>query len=599
MILLHLVSYSYIFTQINIERVTYTNSSSSNITNKTSSNLLPYLIKFTIIPSIILSFIAIISVNPNVWVTSDVHHFYFEMFAVVLSAIVAFYCLARAYTLKEKFSLFVGIGFLTITIIDLLHAVLSYSSAGNSIFLAYFIPQTWFAGRTFLGAMLAIAVIKYSPPLSDLIITTATKAKPDTEPAASVINEGFKEMEQEGEDATSLPVHKDKKADKLHNTILYSLILLSVLAISVVVFSFFTIFPGIVLADYLVHRPYEIPSLILFSLALVYFYKKKIYKSNDFFYKGILGALVIDIFGQIIMSFSSVNFNTAHNVAHILKDSGYFIIIILLAASSIQYTKIAREREQIIRVQYEELKEADKMKDEFINIAAHELRTPIQPILGLSEIIRPKVGPEEREYMDVITRNAKRLRHLTENILDATRIDSHSLNLNKEQFNINDVIVNCINDITINEHLGNNTSEEKLKIMYEPKDVFVEADRTKVTQVIFNLLSNARKFTKEGSISISSGLSDNNEALLCIKDTGKGIDRDMMPRLFTRFASKSFQGTGLGLFISKSIVEAHGGTIWAENNADGKGASFFFTLPFPRREKYSSPSNIKPMASKK
>jgi signal transduction histidine kinase len=135
--------------------------------------------------------------------------------------------------------------------------------------------------------------------------------------------------------------------------------------------------------------------------------------------------------------------------------------------------------------------------------------------------------------------------------------------------------------------------------MYEPKDVFVEADRTKVTQVIFNLLSNARKFTKEGSISISSGLSDNNEALLCIKDTGKGIDRDMMPRLFTRFASKSFQGTGLGLFISKSIVEAHGGTIWAENNADGKGASFFFTLPFPRREKYSSPSNIKPMASKK
>ena len=340
MILLHLVSYSYIFTQINIERVTYTNSSSSNITNKTSSNLLPYLIKFTIIPSIILSFIAIISVNPNVWVTSDVHHFYFEMFAVVLSAIVAFYCLARAYTLKEKFSLFVGIGFLTITIIDLLHAVLSYSSAGNSVFLAYFIPQTWFAGRTFLGAMLAIAVIKYSPPLSDLIITTASKAKPDIEPAASVIDEGFKEMEQEGEDATSLPVHKDKKADKLHNTILYSLILLSVLAISVVVFSFFTIFPGIVLADYLVHRPYEIPSLVLFSLALVYFYKKKIYKSNDFFYKGILGALVIDIFGQIIMSFSSVNFNTAHNVAHILKDSGYFIIIILLAASSIQYTKL-------------------------------------------------------------------------------------------------------------------------------------------------------------------------------------------------------------------------------------------------------------------
>jgi signal transduction histidine kinase len=579
--------------------VTYTNSDGSKIANETSK-LFPYLIKFTIIPSIILSFIAIISLNPNTWVTSDVHHFYFEMFAVVLSAIVAFYCLARAYTLKEKFSLFVGIGFLTITVIDLLHAVLSYSSAGNSVFLAYFIPQTWFAGRTFLGAMLAIAVIKYTPPLPDLIINTSTKVKPTIKQSKTVTTNGLKEMEQEDEEeGMSLSVNSGKKADKLHNTILYSLILLSVLAVSVVVFSFFTIFPGIVLADYLVHRPYEVPSLILFSLALVFFYKKKIYKSNDYFYKGILGALIIDIFGQIIMSFSSVNFNTAHNVAHILKDSGYFIIIILLALSSIQYTKIAREREQVIRAQYDELKEADKMKDEFINIAAHELRTPIQPILGLSEIIRPKVGPEEREYMDVITRNAKRLRHLTENILDATRIDSHSLNLNMEEFNLNDILVNCINDITINEQLGNNKTEEKLRILYEPSDIFVYADRTKVTQVVFNLLSNARKFTKEGRISISSGLNENSEAVICIRDTGRGIDPDMMPRLFTRFASKSFQGTGLGLFISKSIVETHGGRIWAENNEDGKGAAFYFTLPLRRKMRHNTANNIKPTVSKK
>ena len=580
--------------------MTYTNSGGgSKIANETSK-FFPYLIKFTIIPSIILSFIAIISLNPNTWVTSDVHHFYFEMFAVVLSAIVAFYCLARAYTLKEKFSLFVGIGFLTITVIDLLHAVLSYSSAGNSVFLAYFIPQTWFAGRTFLGAMLAIAVIKYTPPLPDLIINTSTKVKPTIKQSKTVTTNGFKEMEQEDEEeGMSLSVNSGKKADKLHNTILYSLILLSVLAVSVVVFSFFTIFPGIVLADYLVHRPYEVPSLILFSLALVFFYKKKIYKSNDYFYKGILGALIIDIFGQIIMSFSSVNFNTAHNVAHILKDSGYFIIIILLALSSIQYTKIAREREQVIRAQYDELKEADKMKDEFINIAAHELRTPIQPILGLSEIIRPKVGPEEREYMDVITRNAKRLRHLTENILDATRIDSHSLNLNMEEFNLNDILVNCINDITINEQLGNNETEEKLRILYEPNDIFVYADRTKVTQVVFNLLSNARKFTKEGRISISSGLNENSEAVICIRDTGRGIDPDMMPRLFTRFASKSFQGTGLGLFISKSIVETHGGRIWAENNEDGKGAAFYFTLPLRRKMRHNTANNIKPTVSKK
>ena len=186
-----------------------------------------------------------------------------------------------------------------------------------------------------------------------------------------------------------------------------------------------------------------------------------------------------------------------------------------------------------------------------------------------------QVGSEEQEYLDVITRNAKRLRQLTENILDATRIDGHSLKLNKVRLNLNDILVNCINDIKIDKYFNEN-EEEKLKIRYQPEDVLVEADRTRVHSSCFNLLSNARKFTKEGSISISSGLdANNNQAVISIKDTGKGIDPDILPRLFTRFASKSFQGTGLGLFISKSIVEAHGGRIWAENNPDGKGVNVF------------------------
>ena len=150
------------------------------------------------------------------------------------------------------------------------------------------------------------------------------------------------------------------------------------------------IFPDIVTANP-IHRPYEIPSLILFSVALFYFYKKKLYKTNDVFYKGILGALIIDIFGQIIMAYSASNFDTAHNVPHILKISAYFIIVISLAISSIQYNKILRQREKIILDQFEKLREADKMKDDFINIAAHELRTPIQPILILTGILRSKV----------------------------------------------------------------------------------------------------------------------------------------------------------------------------------------------------------------
>ena len=370
----------------------------------------------------------------------------------------------------------------------------------------------------------------------------------------------------------------------LHNTLLFPLIMLAVLAISVVVFSFFTIFPGIVTDDYAIHRPYEIPALALFSVSLLYFYKKRIYKTNDFFYKGILGALIIDIFGQIIMSLSATNFHTAHNIAHILKNSGYFIIIVSLAISSIQYIKIAKEREELIRYQYEWLKESDKMKDEFVNIAAHELRTPIQPILGLSEIIRPKVNTEDRGYVDVIIRNARRLQRLTEEILDVTKIESQSLKLKKDEFNLNDVIVNCINDITMNRQFNNNDKVKKQNILYEPNDILLKADRGRVSQVISNLLSNAAKFTPEGTISIVSDLNDNqdnknDEAIINVKDNGQGIDPDMLPKLFSKFATKSFSGTGLGLYISKSIVEAHGGRIWAENNPDGKGATFSFSLP--------------------
>ena len=229
------------------------------------------------------------------------------------------------------------------------------------------------------------------------------------------------------------------------------------------------------------------------------------------------------------------------------------------------------------------------MKDEFVNIAAHELRTPIQPILGLSEIIRPKVNAEERGYVDVIIRNAKRLQRLTEEILDVTKIESQSLKLKKDKFNLNDVIVNCINDLTMNREFNNNVKEKKQKIRYEPNDILLNADRGRVSQVISNLLSNAAKFTPVGTISIVSHLSrnpglKNNEAIISVNDNGQGIDPDILPKLFSKFATKSFSGTGLGLFISKSIVEAHEGRIWAQNNADGQGATFSFTLPIDQNK---------------
>ena len=234
----------------------------------------------------------------------------------------------------------------------------------------------------------------------------------------------------------------------------------------------------------------------------------------------------------------------------------------------------------------EQLKVHNKIQNDFINIAAHELRTPIQPILGLSEILRSNIVSDgrsrvedEQKILDAIIRNAKRLQRLTEDILDVTRIESHSLKLKKERFSLNELISNAVQDHR--NEIEKNDRDIKLLESPSKQDIILEADRSRITQVISNLVGNAIKFTTEGTISISTQRKDN-QVIVSIKDTGSGIDHEILPRLFTKFSAKSFEGTGLGLFISKNIVEAHGGKIWAENNNDAyceKGATFFFLLP--------------------
>jgi signal transduction histidine kinase len=242
------------------------------------------------------------------------------------------------------------------------------------------------------------------------------------------------------------------------------------------------------------------------------------------------------------------------------------------------------------------LESQDKMQKDFINVAAHELRTPLTPIIGYAELLEIEQEQEQQEgreaeigekdnnvkrnYIKAIIRNTKRLEELSEHILDVTRIESKILNLNKERLNLDDVIINAIDDLKIYS-AKDPEKKENLKVRYEPRDgnIPIEADRNRMTQVISNLLNNAVKFTNEGSITIKTERKDG-RVFVSIKDTGSGIDAEIMPRLFSKFGAKSDTGTGLGLFISKSIIEAHGGTICAENNKDGqRGATFTFSLP--------------------
>ncbi|HEX5892087.1 MAG TPA: sensor histidine kinase [Nitrososphaeraceae archaeon] len=242
------------------------------------------------------------------------------------------------------------------------------------------------------------------------------------------------------------------------------------------------------------------------------------------------------------------------------------------------------ESNKLLAEANEQLKVHDKMQKEFINIAAHELRTPIMPILGEAEFIehqfnhKRKTVEIEKEQVSMIIRNAKRLDRLASDILDVAKIESQSLKLNKERFNLKEVLESAVQDLV--DYIANNNNENNpsLRVLYKASDVIVEADKERITQVISNLLSNALKFTEEGYISVSAE-KKGKDILVTVKDTGVGIDQEVLPRLFSKFITKSEKGTGLGLYISKNIVERHGGKIWAENNADGKGATFTFSIP--------------------
>lgn len=266
------------------------------------------------------------------------------------------------------------------------------------------------------------------------------------------------------------------------------------------------------------------------------------------------------------------------------------------------------------------LKNLDKKYEqqrEFINIAAHEIRSPCHAIIGYVELLN--LGSEdEAKYLASITRNAERLNLLISNILDASRIDNKTMSLKKDKFNliklidqiiedkINELTNDKLENITITREISNSNYNNKndfidtSKIKQENDSgevmIFVNADKARITQVIFNLLDNSINFTAKGNIvftidknsdlsnknSIDNSINkdDKGETVIRIKDPGVGIDPKILPGIFSKFtADYTKGGTGLGLFISKSIVEAHGGKIWAENNEDGKGATVSFSLP--------------------
>lgn len=236
-----------------------------------------------------------------------------------------------------------------------------------------------------------------------------------------------------------------------------------------------------------------------------------------------------------------------------------------------------------LRAVNDELRMRNKIQTEFINTAAHELRTPTQSIMGYCQMLT--MFPEDsKDYLERLARNADRLYTLISDLLDATRLDVGMLKLYKSEWNITDVVLEVIDEMKDRVYFLTKDNRKVRKYpniepIFPSSPIIVYADKQRIIQVMINLLTNAINFTDYGTICVSINLSTDNLVKVSVKDSGKGIDPEMKHKLFEKFSTKSDKGIGLGLFISKFIIGAHGGSITGKNNKYGRGATFSFILP--------------------
>jgi two-component system sensor histidine kinase VicK len=281
----------------------------------------------------------------------------------------------------------------------------------------------------------------------------------------------------------------------------------------------------------------------------------------------------------------------------------------------------------------EQLKQTDRMKDEFINVAAHELRTPVMPIIAGMELLEDKLGDKKEEVkneLEIVNRNATRLQKLAEDLLQINRIESGKFTIKvHDGVDILALISDTIKDIE--KKYDSTPKKDKISIKMIPSSsnsgrskLLVRCDPTKVSQVVFNLLDNAMKFTRQGTVTVScdkeeelsptkssaviehslTSKDEGNVVLVSITDTGTGIDPSIKERLFEKFVTSSSKGTGLGLYLSRKIIEAHHGRLWIDyddnnDNNSGvirrrigdKGSRFVFSIPMSKKKKSSNNDN--------
>lgn len=495
-----------------------------------------YFFKYTVIPIIPLSVILYISLTQNIFQITQNDHFYLEIISVMISFIIATYAILRGYAFNDKFTLFLGLGFHVAGFIDILHAVISVIGLEQMVSSTDFMAQTWIVGRMVMGVIILIAIVKF----------------------------GTHKIEE-------------KESVITRRTTLFYVLGLTVFAIIVAMLSLSVSFP-ILNADLEPARPYELPAAVLFGVGLVYYYRKKLYFIDDNFYKGILIALIIDIFGNLILVFSFNDFDMPFAIAHMLKIISMLVIVLSLASSIIQHYKNKEELNT-------ELKKIDREKDEFSIMITHELKTPLTPIKGWCfALAHPKMlgnlNDKQRKAVTGIDRNADRMNAIINNLLDVQKLE-----LNEFKYNYTDTTSRAIlNKISNNFEMA--MREKNVDFVCTCDDIDMKTDETRIVQVLSNLIHNSLDFipAKDGKIEVSIAASEDKSATFFVRDNGVGISEDDQKNLFKKFyqidtsLTRKHGGTGIGLTICKGIVEGLKGAILVESEKN-RGTTFYFTIP--------------------
>ena len=501
--------------------------------SKKSFLTLKNILKFSIIPLVPLLILAVISNDPYLWIVNGVDHFYFEMVSVVLSFIVAYFCIMRGYVFKDKFSLFIGLGFHVGGMVDLLHGIFAILNFGDIVFESYFIPQTWVAGRIVMGIVLMIAVIKYKN------------------------------------------WHDQKISGSMLRLIVPYTLGLAALATAVVGLSIIQPFPFVII-DFLIQRPYEMIGAMLFLTALIFFYKNGLHENTDNFFKGIVIAILIDVFANVIISYSSFVFDTAFNVAHTLKNVSLFIFVMALASSITQQYRIKNDLTEKLKKTLELEKELAVTKatlknerlvaiGELASSLAHDLRNPLSIIkneIGIMELRDSNPSEKTQKGRDVIHRSVQRMAHQLDSVMDFVRTKP----LNVKNLSLNNLIQDQIKSLAIPSEIKINLPENDHKITCDSIQMGIV-----FTNIIYNAVQ-AMKNSGEINIKVFENLEN---TVIEFQDSGPGIPEMNLKKIFDALYTTKNTGTGLGLASCKTIIKQHGGKISVKNNP----TTFTITIP--------------------